>query len=451
MFATIRVSLKVFLLLSLLVALLPAYAATPARAAGTDSFYGMHIGNDTDIAKAVPKLNDLGVKWVRVWVDVKNWSNPSDPFNQSGAFQRAIDLKNAGFSVIAEFNSHNGAVPTYSQAKAYFDWVQTVPGLKNAVDIWEILNELNLTKYWAGTPEQYVNGPLKAAWDSIRTPSGGTEKILGGSWTAWQNNKWSTEITKTYIDAGYLNYVDYAGFHPYVNTVGELKSIMKSAKTLFGSKPIILSEWNYKQKSDHSAWKRELDRARAWLYDNGVSIACYYRFLGTSAEGGWPGVVQTDGSGNYVNVSTFYNMYKFFPRNPIKNEAETATVVSATDSHSVYDNADSSGGKYRGFFPDAVDDQITFSVNVPTSAYYRISTLFIRNTDQGTFQLLVNGTNRGSPLDTYGSWLTYDYHYHAEVYLTAGSHTITYKLTGKNANSSGFKARLDRIDVSRSN
>ncbi len=442
---------KILLLLSLLTALLPTFPVDQAAAAGTDSFYGMHIGNDTNISKAVPKLNDLGVKWVRVWIDVKNWSNPQDSANQSGAFQKAIDLKNAGFSVIAEFNSHNGAVPTYSQAKAYFDWVQTVPNLKSSIDIWEILNELNLTKYWAGTPSEYVNGPLKAAWDSIRTPSGGSEKILGGSWTAWQNDKWSTEITKTYIDAGYLTYIDYAGFHPYVNTVSELKSIMKSARSLFGSKPIILTEWNYKQKSDYNAWKKELDRGRAWLYDNGVSIACFYRLLGTSSEGGWPGVVQSDSSGNYVNVSPFYNMYKYFPRNPIKNEAEQTTVVSATDSYGNYDNTDSSGGKYKGFFPNASGDQISFSISVPTSAYYRISTMFIRSSDQGIYQLQVNGSNKGSTFDMYGSWLPYDYMYHAEMYLAAGTHTITYKLTGKNANSSGYKARIDRIDVSKSN
>jgi len=104
--------------------------------------------------------------------------------------------------------------------------------------------------------------------------------------------------TKRYVDAGYLNYLDYAGLHPYTTTLAELKDVTSKALALFGDKPLCIGEWNFKQRSDHHSWVRDLVRARAWLYDR-VETVIYYRLLGFASEGGWPGFVYNDG-GTYV-------------------------------------------------------------------------------------------------------------------------------------------------------
>ncbi len=188
------------------------------KAVGSEDFYGMFVGNETNVSKAIPVLNDLGVKWVKLYVDV-NWNSKSEP----SAFQKAKDLKEAGFNVIMMFNQKK--VPTYSEVKDYFDWAQNLSGMKDAIDVWEILNELNVVeggngKYWQGTASQYVNSVLKAAWDSLH-PNG--EKVLGGSFTVWQNEANGTSVTREYVDAGYLNYVDYGGSHPYTKSVDLMK------------------------------------------------------------------------------------------------------------------------------------------------------------------------------------------------------------------------------------
>lgn len=272
------------------------------KAVGDDNFYGMHIGTDTSIPKAIPVLNDLGVKWTRVWMNV-DWGKRSKP----KSFQMAKDLKAAGFKVIMVFNQSR--VPSYKAVKEYFDWVQTVPGMKEAVDVWEILNELNLPKYWSGTPDEYVNQVLKPAWDSLH-PQG--EQVLGGSFTAWQNRRWGTSITKKYVNAGYLNYVDYAGSHPYTKTAGEMKTHINAVKKLYGSKPIMLTEWNFKQKSSNKTWAEMLNQVRSYM-DDRVVTACYYRLIGFESEGGWPGIVSSTRKG-YVPVEPFYSMYKKWPK-----------------------------------------------------------------------------------------------------------------------------------------
>jgi len=285
-------------------------AQLPAAFSANRNFYGMHIGNDTDVAKAIPVLKDLGVQWTRLWVDT-DWSPQEHP-----AFQKAKTLKAAGFNTIVEFNQ--AKVPTPEQVKAYFDWAQTVPGLPEAIDVWEVLNELNIPRYWRGDAQEYVNNVLKPAWNSLH-PRG--EKVLGGAFTAWQNSDWGTGITERYVKAGYLNYVDYAGTHPYTNTVKQLREYMKAIAKVYGSKPMIISEWNFKAQKNPKAWAKLLDQARPILQDR-VFTACYYRFIGFNKEGGWPGIVRKTKQGNYTPKQPFYDLYKRWPKS--RSVASTA-------------------------------------------------------------------------------------------------------------------------------
>lgn len=280
---------------------------SPVKAVGNNDFYGMHVGFDAYPPKAVPVLNDLGVKWVRVWTNM-DWGNRTIP----QSFNLARDFKAAGFKVIMVF--HQPRVPTYAEVRSYFDWAQTVPGLSEAIDVWEILNELNLPKYWEGTAEQYVNEVLKAAWDSLHSNG---ELVLGGSFTAYQNDgnrRLGTAVTRAYLRAGYLNYVDYAGSHPYTKTVRELRQHLDATKSLFGSKPLMITEWNFKAQPDPDLWAAMLNEVRDYLSQQAVT-ACYYRLLSTTKEGGWPGVVSSNpDEPSYRPVEPFYSLYKSWPK-----------------------------------------------------------------------------------------------------------------------------------------
>lgn len=264
----------------------------------------MHIGNDTDIGKAIPRLRDLGVKWVRLWADV-DWEQHTEHYS----FQKARELHAAGFRVILELSSHSAdqkkaRVPTYAEVKSYCDWVQSAPGMKDAIEVWEILNELNLKRYWAGTPQQYVDGVLKAAWDSFH-PNG--ELVLGGAFTLYQDKGHaSTRITQQYVDAGYLNYCDFAGSHPYAQRPGDLQKHLDELKAIFGAKPVIMTEWNLKSRKDTAQWAEMLETAKSIVGPH-ATIICYYRLLGTEREGGWPGVLKAD---TYEPQEPFYSQFR---------------------------------------------------------------------------------------------------------------------------------------------
>lgn len=296
---------------------------TAKASVGTDDFYGVMFSYDVNVSKATPKLNDLGVRWCRVWVNIKDWSTPSN--NTGNAFQQAIDLHNAGFKVILCFNSLNGVVPTYTQAKGVYEWALAKPNLKASVDIWEIFNELNNKEYYnqaysttltmAKQAQNYVNGALKAAWTVFHVNN--SEPVLGGSWTLWQQKEefsttgsYNLKVTQAYLDNGYLNYCDYAGIHPYHGTASGQRTFMSDFKTRVGTKPIIVTEWGLKYNGyTAETYTQEMDKNITYMRNN-VKTMCYYRL--TPGENYWGLVSGTD----YVNkVEPAYTTYKNWPRN----------------------------------------------------------------------------------------------------------------------------------------
>ncbi|MCF2970784.1 glycoside hydrolase family protein [Synechococcus sp. Nb3U1] len=273
-----------------------------------DPFYGVEVGNDANASEIISVLQDLKISTVRLWANV-NWNERREP--SSGVFDRARRLKQAGFKVIVLFQ--NREVPSSAtEVKAYFDWVQTLPGIRESIDIWEILNELEGRKYWLGTGRQYVQLVLKPAWESLHSQR---EKVLGGSFSAWQETGWNTNITQEYLTAGYLNYVDYAGSHPYTFTVEQMKWHLNQVKQLYGSKPIIITEWNFLPQAradhgrDYQKWRQMLDEVLPYVKGQVLTI-CYFRLHHLHSEGGWPGLI------DYENrpVNPFYEMYRSWTR-----------------------------------------------------------------------------------------------------------------------------------------
>ncbi|MBC8041801.1 MAG: DNRLRE domain-containing protein [Opitutaceae bacterium] len=334
------------------VALLLALVSNPARlaAVGPDDFYGMHLSYSENTSAAIPKLDDLGVRWVRVWFNVSDWTSPSA--NTGNATTQAVALKNAGFKVVFCVNSLNGVVPTYAQAKAMFDNLKARSGLTAAVDVWEIFNELNNYDYWnpavvSDGPSLYVNGALKAAHDSLRAAG---EKVLGGSWTfiqfsgQWSGTKvYSTWETKQFIDyrnasgKGYLDYCDYAGVHPYTDTTSRMQSMMTNYFGYVGTKPVIITEWSHYRSSFSSdtAYMNAMSSSRTWLY-NYVDTACTYRF---TAGNGYPGFT-TYSAGAYTAKEPMYSTYKGWPR----ASGASLTAIPSADSYIDQANATTNYG-----------------------------------------------------------------------------------------------------------
>ncbi len=301
-------------------------------------FYGMMIGNDTDISRSIPTLEDLGVKTVRLWADV-NWSDPK-PLSVYNSVKR---YKEAGFNVILLFSAHNvenqkNIDPTAANVKSFFEWMRdNASDVFNSIDVFEISNEVNLEKYWKyDDPELYVQQVLKPAYEVLHAAG---KKVLGASFTMWQKtpgaeySDWGSNVRSVqgYVDKGYLEYCDYAGIHLYAKNMDELKAFVPKLMDVYRDKPIMITECNFKEdtyRNDHKTWCTQLNLYREYLASfPAIKNLCFYRFIRSSAEGGWPGFVLP---GNpYTSSSPFYETYKCWPRSDDEsNQVPTVRFIS---------------------------------------------------------------------------------------------------------------------------
>lgn len=292
---------------SLLSRLLPGlfvlFLAVPPVSAEAE--LGVHAGSDTEVERAIEPMRALGVKWVRLWADV-DWAAPRD----IAAFDQARAFHAAGFRVVVCLSGHHDpAVPNPAEVRAYCEWLLDAAGLREAVDVWEIGNEINVPRYWHGTPAQYVTELLKPAYETLH-PAG--EKVLGTSFSVYQvGGKMSLAVTEQAVQAGYLDWCDYAGFHPYTVTVEEVPVVMEKLRALYGTKPLFITEWNLKQKKDPAKRldpaerRRRLDAALPLLREK-AEVICYYRLLEADREGGWAGLLKVD----YSPQEPYHEMFK---------------------------------------------------------------------------------------------------------------------------------------------
>ncbi|RKN78235.1 carbohydrate binding domain-containing protein [Paenibacillus ginsengarvi] len=100
---------------------------------------------------------------------------------------------------------------------------------------------------------------------------------------------------------------------------------------------------------------------------------------------------------------------------------------------------------YRG---EAAGDFMTVTVNVPQAGDYDITSRFLKSPLYGKVQAYVDGQPVGGIYDGYAAAVEGPFSFaHGTVPLTAGTHTIRYEVTGKNASSSNYFIGLDSIQL----
>jgi hypothetical protein len=237
------------------------------------------------------------VKLVRLRDEQLTWNNR---WAGRPVWDAAKQYHNAGFKVIM-LETSTTAPSSYSQAKGFFSWIAGQSGLKNAVDYWEIQNEVDLSKYYSesGNMSGYVSKLLKGAWDALH-PLG--EKVIGGS------PIFTATISKL-LSAGYNNYCDLANFHFYSSSVDGLNSEIRQVKRSFGSKPLTSTEWNFQFLNvDAATWGNMLRQVESTVEANLVMPA-YYRLVYKAESGngaGKGGLLNTD----YSRRTPLYDAFK---------------------------------------------------------------------------------------------------------------------------------------------
>lgn len=247
--------------------------------------------NGDPASKYIQVLNDVGIKNVRIWYSFTNYNAKIDQWYVN----RVLDYDRAGYKVMLAVLNPN--VPSSeAQAKSFFQRLANHPGLAGAVDYWQINNEPNMGAFWRGSLQQYVKLNLKPAYEVLKAKG---ETVVGAG------PSWDVNAARTLTSAGYLNYCDYAAFHPYGENANIVIQRARDARAAYNNKPMMVTEWNIQSVSNQTQWVTELNKAAVGL--SNISYMNYYFALKQSATHvGSGGLLKYDGSKNTL----FYNAVK---------------------------------------------------------------------------------------------------------------------------------------------
>ena len=284
-----------------------------------DLYFGATISRTDDPSKVIPILKDAGAKSVRYWLgtDFKTKSTAE----LGGHFARIHQYASSGIKVdlIVTTPENTGSVPQYGDVKSWYSWLlKAAPQLKGDVDRWEIGNEPNLTKYFpTGNLTTYVRNELKPAYEVLHAAG---ETVVGGAIMHSVNRAGIVELK----NAGYKNYADILGLHPYSYSAAKQIDYFKMFVDVMGTdKPISLTEWNILLPTggdDHSkvdSWEanyiNEFNTALDYIAPRVESIY-YYDFAQRptgGSNGGQPSsLTYKDSGGNFTRHAPFFDWFK---------------------------------------------------------------------------------------------------------------------------------------------
>jgi hypothetical protein len=276
----------------------PTKPTNPGTPSGAFNVYdGLSINTAIPISQIQPVLRDLGTQRVRVVYSTSSWDNRRP--NQF-AIDRAVELKKAGYHVLLTVLSKTDKdkVPAAAQVENYMRWLIKRPGLKQAVDLWQVGNEPNHKPWWKGTLKQYVDNELKPAAKVIRAAG---EKVVGAGPT------WDVKAADELVRAGYMRHVDYAAFHPYGSSAQQVEERAAGAVKAFKGKPVLFTEWNIRNTPDKHEWARKVGEARERLKGHG-DAAYYFALAHSGSMAGPAGLVFQNGS--LTKNKPFYDVVK---------------------------------------------------------------------------------------------------------------------------------------------
>lgn len=155
--------------------------------------------------------------------------------------------------------------------------------------------------------------------------------------------------------------------------------------------------------------------------------------------------VTDNANGMYVNADAV----KFVPSGQtLLYETESLSAnVSSGESRSNYSDGGASGGVYDFVDSTAVDDYISYTINVPTTGPYTITVIQRVANNRGQYQLSIDTVYQGGIQENYATTTGYTTLNLGSKTLAAGNHTFQFKVTGKNASSSNYFIAIDAIQL----
>lgn len=130
-------------------------------------------------------------------------------------------------------------------------------------------------------------------------------------------------------------------------------------------------------------------------------------------------------------------------------ECESLTTTNSSgDSNTDYSDAGASGGAFNNLNANAVNDYVEYIVNVAEIGTYTVNVSDRAAINKGIYQLAIDGTNLGLTKDEYNSTTVFRKSNIGNVtFSTTGNKLFRFKVTGKNASSTGYQLGLDNITL----
>lgn len=161
-----------------------------------------------------------------------------------------------------------------------------------------------------------------------------------------------------------------------------------------------------------------------------------------SPSSSWDGIGDAMDSQTYTGAQAKgYSSAVFLTR-----EAEELGIGDSGEGHSLVLETPASGGKWIKLNADGIGDWVEFTVPRIPEGTYTVKILSRNLNNRGIYQLNVDGSNVGSPINQYHASGTYPATIVGDVTLTGeGDSVFRFTVTGKNAASSGYTLSVDAI------
>ena len=269
--------MRPLLLLALLLAPLSARAAHEL---------GLNIHQSDTVGPTV--AHDAGLKWVRVDL---NWSQfqPADAAPDFTVIDAAVNAAhNKGLSVLATIgytpawasasnsdpSTHDNDIPVAGKYEAFV--TLAVNHFKDRVTYFELWNEPNLSQFFEGTPQQYVDLILKPGADAVhaacptcKVVSAGLASLAAAQYDTWLDTILSQAQAKIDVVNGHI----YAGFtedDPAVGTTSDsfLNRLEAHRLIQIGGITVFEGLLSFKEVMDKNACTKPF-----WLTETGLEAA----------------------------------------------------------------------------------------------------------------------------------------------------------------------------------
>ncbi|HEY0704541.1 MAG TPA: chitobiase/beta-hexosaminidase C-terminal domain-containing protein [Candidatus Acidoferrales bacterium] len=151
-----------------------------------------------------------------------------------------------------------------------------------------------------------------------------------------------------------------------------------------------------------------------------------------------------------TGYSLSWDYIKLTPVNaPIQYETESllGSSVSSGPTYRAFAWTGFVNGNGTTLDSTKIGDSVAITLNVPVAGNYDVKYAAKIHNSRGSSQLTVNGTNLGTPVDQYAAvdaWQEFDV---GTIALGAGNQVFTFRVTGKDAASTGYSLSWDYIKL----